>query len=74
MQSNPNRSEDEANPPQPEGGVGRSIMVYILNEKWYPNPNIYSTMGILAVLAAMFLVLAGMMFAAHKNVVEVIEK
>jgi hypothetical protein len=69
MQDNPNRPEDEANPAQREAGVGRSILVYILNEKWYPNPNIYSTMGILALLAAMFLVLAGMMFAAHKNVV-----
>lgn len=46
-------------------------MLYVLHKKWYPNPNIYSTMGILGLLAVMFLVLSFMMLGAHKNVVEV---
>jgi len=54
-----------------QGSVSRSMLVYILNKKWYPNPNIYSTMAILAVLAAMFLVLAFLMFAAHRQIAEV---
>lgn len=46
-------------------------MLYILHKKWYPNPNIYSTMGILTLLAVMFLVLSFMMLGAHRNIVEV---
>jgi hypothetical protein len=52
MKCDPSRSKDETNLAQRQGGVDRSIMMY-------PNPNIYSTMDILAVLAAIFLMLAG---------------
>lgn len=61
------RLEDEA----PRESVSRSMLVYILNKKWYPNPNIYSTMAILGVLAALFLILSFLMFVAHRHVVEV---
>ena len=63
------REEDSEQGDQPrQGSVSRSMLVYILNTKWYPNPNIYSTMAILAVLASMFLVLAFLMFAAHRQI------
>ncbi len=65
------RRQDSLNPLNEESGWGRSCFLYMFHKKWYPNPNIYSTMAILVFLSAMFLVLAGLMLGAHKNVVEV---
>lgn len=46
--------------------------MWLIKKKWYPNPNVYTTIGMLACFAFIFLMLAFWMYVQHINVVEVV--
>lgn len=47
--------------PQEEGPC-KNVLMWLIHKKWYPNPNVYTTIGMLAVFSLTFMTIAFWMY------------